>query len=84
MKVKYIARYEVGYRPRSRWEEKTFDTKWEATKCVEENQKRYFGNGGCVDEKIELTPHEIADRERSDRAVANYYEKHVLHCSRAF
>lgn len=84
MKVNYIARYEVGYRPRSRWEEKVFDTKWEATKCVEENNKRYFSNGGYVEEKIVLTPHEQADRERCARRTADYYEKHVAHCSRAY
>lgn len=49
-KVKHIAKYEVGYRPHSHWEEKEFGTKWEAEKFCEEWRRKHL-NGAYVESK---------------------------------
>lgn len=82
MKVTYIAKFEVGRRPRSYWETKEFQTQWEATKFLDENYRKGLTCcPGFVYENIEEAPREIADHAYAQRCFARASSKSLFRCS---
>ena len=71
--VKYIAKTEHGYRPRAHWEEKEFNTHWEADKYCEEHRRRTL-NAAYVETRVP-EPKYDPDLARASRTVNKYVDR---------